>query len=131
MAVTEEKISKKMDAEIVSIALAHHERGDGSGYPKRLTDQQISLQQGILQVADVVSALVSKRSYREAYPKAQVLRYLNDEVAKKHFKRQPANILSDSYDEVMEHVKMETANILKMYQTLNAQYKQVVAKYKI
>lgn len=131
VAVTEEKISKKMDAEIVSIALAHHERGDGSGYPKRLTDQQITLQQGILQVADVVSALVSKRSYREAYPKAQVLRYLNDEVSKKRFKRQPTNILSESYDEVMDHVKMETASILKMYQTLNAQYKQVVAKYKI
>lgn len=131
VSVAEEKISKKMDAEIVNIALAHHERGDGSGYPKRLNDQQISLQQGVLQVADVVSALVSKRSYRDAYPKAQILRYLNDEVSKKRFKRQPVQILSESYDEIMEHVRSETANILKMYQTLNAQYQQVAAKYKI
>lgn len=131
VAVTEEKISKKMDAEIVNIALAHHERGDGSGYPKRLTDQQISLQQGILQLADVVSALVSKRSYRDAYPKEQIVRYLNDEVSKKRFKRQPTQILVDSYDEIMARVKTETASILKMYQTLNAQYQQVAAKYKI
>lgn len=131
VAVTEEKISKKMDSEIVSIALAHHERGDGSGYPKHLTDQQMTLQQGVLQVADVVSALVSKRSYREAYPKDKVLRYLHEEVSKKRLKRQPANVLSESYDEIMMRVKKETANILKMYQTLNAQYQQVAAKYKI
>lgn len=57
-------------------------RGDGNGYPQRLADKQISLQQGVLQVGDVVSALVNKRSYREAASKQQVLRFLNDEVEK-------------------------------------------------
>ena len=120
-----------MDEEVVNIALAHHERGDGSGYPKRLNDKQISLQQGILQVGDVVSALVNKRSYRDAASKQQVLRFLSEEVEKKRFKRQPVMVLVDSYDEVMTHVKKETARILKMYQTLNMQYQQVSTKYKI
>lgn len=129
--ITEEKLKNKVDAEVVSIALAHHERGDAGGYPKRLNDQQISLQQSVLQVGDVVSALVNKRSFREAAPKQQVLRFLNEEVAKKRFKRQPVMALVDSYDEVMTHVKQETARILKMYQTLNMQYQQVSTKYKI
>lgn len=131
VAITEEKIGKKMDAEVVGIALAHHERGDGSGYPKRLTEKQITLQQGVLQVADTVSAMVNKRSYREALPKQQVLRILNEEVGKKRFKKQPVTVLTDYYDEIMEHVKAETARILKMYQTLNMQYQQVSTKYKI
>lgn len=120
-----------MDADIVSIALAHHERGDMSGYPKRLGEQKISIQQGVLQVADVVSALVNKRSYRDAVSKQQVLRFLSEETAKKRFKRQIVTVLSDSYDEIMDRVKQETANILKMYQTLNMQYQQVNKKYKI
>ena len=120
-----------MDAEVVGIALAHHERGDGNGYPKRLNDKKISLQQSVLQVGDVVSALVNKRSYRDAASKQQVLRFLNEEADKNRFKRQPVMVLVDSYDEVMAHVKKETARILKMYQTLNIQYQQVSTKYKI
>ncbi len=51
--------------------------------------------------------------------KQQVLKILNEEVAKKRFKRQAVMVLADSYDEIMARVKRETANILKMYQTLN------------
>lgn len=129
--IAQEKLEHRMDADIVSIALAHHERGDMSGYPKRLGEQKISIQQGVLQVADVVSALVNKRSYRDAVSKQQVLRFLSEETAKKRFKRQIVTVLSDSYDEIMDRVKQETANILKMYQTLNMQYQQVNKKYKI
>lgn len=129
--ITREKLEGKVDSEVVDIALAHHERGDGNGYPKRLNDQQISLQQSILQVGDAVSALLHKRSYREAMPKQQVLRFLNEEVEKKRFKRQPVMVLVNSYDEVLAHVKKEAAGIMKMYQTLNMQYQQVSTKYKI
>lgn len=129
--IAQEKLEHRMDAEIVSIALAHHERGDKSGYPQHLGEQEINIQQGVLQVADVVSALVNKRSYREAATKQQVLRFLNEEVAKKRFKKQIVMVLSQSYDEIMARVKQETASILKMYQTLNMQYQQVSTKYKI
>lgn len=131
VAITEEKLTGKMDPEVMNIALAHHERGDGSGYPKRLTEQQISLPQGILQLADSVSALMHKRSYREAIPKATMQQYLSEEVERKRFKRKAASVLLGSYDEIMDRVKKETAHTLKMYQNLNQQYEQVAAKYKI
>lgn len=129
--IAQEKLEHRMNSDIVSIALAHHERGDTSGYPQHLSDQKISLQQSVLQVADVVSALTSKRSYREAATKQQVLRFLNEEVTKKRLKKQAVTVLLESYDEIMARVKQETANILKMYQTLNMQYQQVSKKYKI
>lgn len=131
VAITEEKLKGKMDSDVVSIALAHHERGDGSGYPQRLNEKKISLQQGVLQVADAVSALVNKRSYRGAFPKQQVLQFLAEEVKRKRFKESIIRVLAESYDEIMARVKEEATGILKMYQTLNMQYQQVSTKYKI
>ncbi len=129
--LAEKQLGQKMKSEVLDVALAHHERGDGSGYPNHLKDGQISLHQGILQMVDVVSALVSKRSWREAMPKERVIGLLNEDAAKKRLKQQIVTMFVNSYDEIMEHVKKETAGILKMYQTLNLQYQQVCKKYKI
>ena len=49
---------------IAAIALQHHERLDGSGYPNKLTGPDISLEARILAVADVVEAVSSHRPYR-------------------------------------------------------------------
>ncbi len=48
------------------IALAHHERWDGRGYPRALKGEEIPLTARIIAVADVFDALVSKRCYKEA-----------------------------------------------------------------
>lgn len=50
----------------VQIIHNHHERLDGSGYPNRLSDEQIHLYDRIVGVADVFDAMTSKRNYREA-----------------------------------------------------------------
>lgn len=125
------ELADRMDHEVVNIALAHHERGDGSGYPSRLKDYQMNMLQRILQVSDVVSALVNKRSYRDALPKEKVIAILNEEVSKKRLKRQVVNVFVTSYDAIMKRVKEESAEIIKMYQILNLQYEQVSKKYKI
>jgi putative two-component system response regulator len=49
------------------IALSHHERFDGSGYPHGLKGESIPLSARIVALADVYDALVSKRVYKEAY----------------------------------------------------------------
>jgi len=48
------------------IALYHHERWDGKGYPKQLKAEEIPLSARIMAIADVFDALVSKRCYKEA-----------------------------------------------------------------
>ena len=49
------------------IALAHHERWDGSGYPNGLIGESIPLAARIVAIADVYDALTSKRVYKKAY----------------------------------------------------------------
>ena len=49
---------------VKQIVLQHHERMDGSGYPKGLTGEKIILEARIIAVADVMEAMVSERPYR-------------------------------------------------------------------
>lgn len=55
------------------IALHHHERWDGNGYPDGLVGDQIPIWTQIVSLADVYDALVSKRCYKEAYPAAMAM----------------------------------------------------------
>ena len=50
------------------IALQHHERWDGKGYPNGLQRDEISIYAQIVSVADVFDALTSERAYKNAWP---------------------------------------------------------------
>jgi response regulator RpfG family c-di-GMP phosphodiesterase len=62
-----------------AIALSHHERIDGSGYPYGLKGEDISTVGRIAALADVFDALASKRCYKEAWPMDQVVDYVRDQ----------------------------------------------------
>ena len=66
----------------LEIPYAHHERWDGSGYPRGLAGEDIPLQARIFAVVDVWDALQSDRPYREAWPKEKAIQYLRDESGK-------------------------------------------------
>lgn len=58
------------------VALRHHERYDGEGYPDGLKGEEIPLIARIVAVADVYDALVTERSYKKAWSMQQALDYL-------------------------------------------------------
>ena len=58
------------------IALRHHERYDGSGYPDGLKGEDIPLAARIVTVADVFDALISPRPYKRAWSIEEALAYL-------------------------------------------------------
>jgi len=60
------------------IAMTHHERWDGTGYPLRLAGEDIPLEGRITAVADVFDALSSKRSYKPAFPLEKCFQILNE-----------------------------------------------------
>ncbi|KKK62900.1 hypothetical protein LCGC14_2999690, partial [marine sediment metagenome] len=61
------------------IALHHHERWDGEGYPHKLAGTDIPLLARIVCLADVVDALATRRCYKEAYPIDKVLSIVREE----------------------------------------------------
>jgi putative two-component system response regulator len=66
------------------IALTHHEKWDGSGYPLGLAGDDIPMCGRITAVADVFDALSSKRPYKPAFPLANCFKIMEEGRAK-HF----------------------------------------------
>jgi response regulator RpfG family c-di-GMP phosphodiesterase/pSer/pThr/pTyr-binding forkhead associated (FHA) protein len=67
-----------------NIALTHHEKFDGGGYPRKLQKDAIPIEGRIVAVADVFDAVMSKRCYKEAFGLEQSLQILRDGRGK-HF----------------------------------------------
>ena len=67
-----------------AIALTHHERFDGSGYPNGLKGEQVPLIARIVAVADVYDALTSERPYKLAWTSDDAIAYLKHQSGR-HF----------------------------------------------
>ena len=61
-----------------SIALTHHERWDGSGYPHGIAGEAIPMEGRIVAVADIFDALSSRRYYKPAYPDDQCVSIIRE-----------------------------------------------------
>lgn len=79
------------------IALAHHEKLDGSGYPHQLMDKDIPLEAKIVAVVDVYDTLCHKRPYKEAWSEKEIVSFL---VSKKgiHFDARVIDVFLDVLD---------------------------------
>ena len=64
---------KDMPVDVLQAVLEHHERHDGSGYPRGLRSVGIDQNSRILAIVDVYDALTSRRVYKEALPPAKAL----------------------------------------------------------
>ena len=82
-----------------SIAAAHHEKWDGTGYPNGLRGEEIPIEARITAVADVFDALTSRRPYKEAFPVEDALNILERDRGS-HFDPQAVDAFFIRLDEV-------------------------------
>lgn len=83
------------------IALSHHERYDGKGYPNGTQGEDIALYGRITSVADVFDALTSKRPYKEPWSIERACNLLKEESGKQ-FDPAVINAFFDCMDEILE-----------------------------
>ena len=69
----------------VDIPYCHHEKWDGTGYPRGLRGEQIPLSARLFAVVDVFDALTSDRPYRNAWKKEKALSYIREQSGKHFF----------------------------------------------
>ena len=79
------------------IALEHHERWDGAGYPNGLAGDAIPLSGRITMLADVFDALGSKRCYKDAWTSERIREYIVEHTGKM-FDPSLARILLDNWE---------------------------------
>lgn len=82
-AIVQHLFKKGFDAQTVrmasDVAMYHHERWDGKGYPIGLSGDEIPLSARILAIADCFDALVSERCYKKALPPAEAYKMIQEE----------------------------------------------------
>ncbi len=83
-----------------SVALTHHERWDGSGYPNGLAGEEIPIEGRIVAVADAFDAMLSDRSYRPALSVAEAVETIASESGA-HFDPKVVDILLAHREEVL------------------------------
>ncbi len=83
-------------SKVPEVAGAHHEKIDGSGYPKGLAGKEIPLGAKIIAVADFFEAITAKRHYRDPMPINTAFELLS-EKADKHFDKKIVNSLISYY----------------------------------
>ena len=103
------------DSELITtardIALGHHEKWDGSGYPAGLAGEAIPIAARIAAVADVFDALTSVRPYKAAWPIDDAIREIN-RVAGSHLDPDLVTCFNDLLPEILkirdEHAEPES-----------------------
>jgi putative two-component system response regulator len=103
------QILARSESEVIqmgaNIALSHHERWDGAGYPNRVAGADIPLEARICTVVDFFDALTVDRPYRKALPNEQVVEMMIEGSAK-HFDPDVLTVFLDAREEI-KHVQTE------------------------
>ncbi|XPV75814.1 MAG: HD domain-containing phosphohydrolase [Desulfovibrio sp.] len=82
------------------IALNHHEKWDGSGYPNGVAGEDIPLEARIIAIADVFDALTTKRPYKEAWEVPDALAHL-EESAGSHLDPHLVKLFTEIMDDIL------------------------------
>ena len=97
-----------------TIAISHHEKYDGSGYPYGVVGDAIPLFGRIVAVADVFDALTSERPYKKAWSTERAMDYLRD-GAGGHFDPACVDVFIACWDEVLGiHAQYQDAEVLNI-----------------
>ena len=83
------------------IALSHHEKWNGSGYPFGLEKNNIPLPARIVALADTFDVLTSKRSYKDPYPISEALDIIKNERGK-HFDPEVVDVFEKNREEMVK-----------------------------
>lgn len=102
----------------VNIAYNHHEKWDGTGYPRGIGGEEIPIEARIATVADFWDAITSDRPYRKAMPISMAIEIMNKERGQS-FDPVLFDLFMDTRDSLnMKHIKIDRKEELKGYEIL-------------
>lgn len=116
--------------DIVEMAAYHHEKLDGSGYPFGLKDHQLSIPVRIISIADIMSALLGVRSYKQEFPKEKIINILENLARDYKIDSDIVEFIVTHYDTLVYELSIDSKPYLDRYTDLKKEY-QALFKQKI
>lgn len=121
----EKTLENKLSKEIIKIAAAHHERFDGSGYPRALKGSRMGNKEAILQISEQVVNAMEAKPYRAAHTRQEIIDDLNNGIISGKYDAIVADTFLKNYDEIMDKAAQKAETALVTHQKLLRNYNQV------
>ena len=115
--------------DIRDIGTLHHEKLDGAGYPFGLKAEEITKEMRIIAIADIVSALIGSRSYKDAFDKEKIIKILTDMVRYNKIDEEITNLFIDNYDYLIEEANNECSELMNTYLNIKKEYKDNMERF--
>ena len=127
--ITEMILEGVVDDDVLQIAVRHHEKLDGTGYHRGLSAKDLTLPQQIIAVADILSALYGKRSYKEAFSKEKILAIMQGDAENGKINANVVNSLVRNYDKIIGEFEKEKEDTIGLYLKIKEQYAIMIERF--
>ncbi|MBD5547171.1 MAG: HD domain-containing protein [Lachnospiraceae bacterium] len=128
--MTDKILRGVMDERIVNVASKHHEKLDGSGYPKGIGAAELSTLERIIAVADILSALYGKRSYKESFPPEKIKEILLEDAQQGKICIRVVQAALTHYDEIIRTYEKQRDVTMERYMEIVNQYDSIYERFK-
>ncbi len=122
---TEKIFGGSIDKTIERIALRHHEKLNGSGYPKKLKAEDLTMEERLVAIADIISALTGTRSYKSSYPTDRILPILTRMKHEGLLDAAIVDLAMEHLDEILDTTAIRCQPILSVYEKLKTEYESL------
>ncbi len=129
--ITEMILEGVVDDSVLQIAVRHHEKLDGTGYHKGLKAEELTLPQQIIAVADILSALYGKRSYKAAFDKEKILDIMNGDADQGKINKNVVTSLERNYDSIIKKFERQKEDTIGLYLKIKEQYAVMTERLKM
>ena len=129
--ITEMILEGVVDDSVLQIAVRHHEKLDGTGYHKGLKAEELTLPQQIIAVADILSALYGKRSYKAAFDKEKILDIMNGDADQGKINKNVVTSLERNYDSIIKKFERQKEDTIGLYLKIKEQYAVMTERFKM
>ncbi|QOX63489.1 HD domain-containing protein [Anoxybacterium hadale] len=123
--ITGDILKGRVQDEIYQVAYRHHEKLDGRGYPLKLKADQLTMNDRIVAVSDMMSALAGKRSYKESFSKEVVIDILQRQMDSGKLDQSVIETAISNYDFIMECCRINTLRITEIYHKIKSEFKVI------
>lgn len=127
---TEAILKGVVNKTVLDIAIRHHEKLDGSGYPSGYSGDQLTKPQRIVAVADILSALYQKRSYKDSYELSTIAKIIKDEAMNGKLCPQVVATTIKNMNQIMIYFESQREETMGIYMKIKEQFDIIYARFK-
>ena len=128
--ITDHILTGIVDDDVREIAIRHHEKIDGSGYFRGLKGEQLTKPQRIVAVADIISALYGKRSYKEAFDIDKIKEIIKSDADNNKICPQVVGVALRNMNRIIDNVEKKKEVTLGTYMQIKRQEHEIYEQFK-